>query len=369
MNEKSICRWGILGTAGIARKNWGAIRNSGNGALVAVASRSEERARQFIRENMAQVPHPETPRALGSYEAMIADPGIDAVYIPLPTGVRKGYAIAAAQAGKHVLCEKPCGTDACEVREIIAACEKAGVQFMDGVMFMHSDRLPALRAALDDEGNVGKITRIVSQFSFRAPEDFLRENIRMHSGLEPLGCLGDLGWYNIRFALWVMNYAMPGRVTGRLIHQSGRPDSPDSVPLQFSGELIFPGGVTASFYCSFETEHQQWANISGSRGHIHLRDFVLPFYGAEASFEINNAVFEIDGCFLHMGDHVRRVAVAEYSDSHATSQETKLFRRFASLVNSGKCDPHWPAIALQTQQVMDACLRSARNGSAEVSVG
>ncbi len=368
MSDLPPCRWGILGTSGIARKNWQAIRNAENAVLTAVASRSEERALQYIEENQAQVAHPIQPEPVGSYEALIAHPDIDAVYIPLPTGVRKEYAIAVAQAGKHVLCEKPCGPNADDVREIIAACEQAGVQFMDGVMFMHSDRLPALRETLDDGESVGEITRIASQFSFRAPDDFLQENIRMHSGLEPLGCLGDLGWYNLRFALWVMGYQMPERVTGRLINQSGRPDSPDSVPLQFSGELLFSGNVTAGYYCSFETEHQQWANISGSKGHIHIKDFVLPYFGAEASYDVVNAHFEIDGCHLHMEDHTRRVAVREYSEGHTSSQETKLFRNFSEIVRTGQLDSHWPEIALKTQLLMDACLHSARNGGVEVEV-
>ena len=368
MKERE-CNWGILGASTIARKNWQAIRNSGNGRLVAVASRDETKALDYIHENQRQVPFPTAPVPVGGYDALLQRDDVDAVYIPLPTGVRKEYVITAARAGKHVLCEKPCGPCADDVREMIAACEEAGVQFMDGVMFMHSDRLPALRNVLDDGESVGEITRIASQFSFRAPEEFLQENIRMHSNLEPLGSLGDLGWYNIRFSLWTMNYKMPDRVAGRMIRQFGRPDSPGSVPVQFSGELIFPNGVTAGFYCSFETEHQQWANISGAKGHVHIRDFVLPFYGPEASFDVNNAVFEIDGCNLHMEDHVRRVAVSEYSDSHRTSQETKLFRRFGDIVLSGKLDPHWPGIALQTQEILDACLASARNGGAEVDVG
>jgi predicted dehydrogenase len=208
----------------------------------------------------------------------------------------------------------------------------------------------------------------VSQFSFRAPDDFRDGNIRMHSDLEPLGSLGDLGWYNIGFTLWTMKYEMPERVTGRLITQSGRADSPDSVPIQFSGELLFANHITASFYCSFETEHQQWANISGTKGHVHLKDFVLPYYGAEAGFEVSNAVFDIDRCRLHMEEHTRRVAVPEYSDSHRTSQETKLFRNFSDLVLSGKTDPHWPDISLKTQVVMDACLESARKGCVEVEI-
>ena len=367
MSER-LCRWGIMGTSDIARKNWQAIRNAGNAELVAVASRNEARAQEYILENQAQVPHPQQPRPIGGYDTILADPDIEAVYIPLPTGVRKDYVIAAAKAGKHVLCEKPCGPNADDVKEMIEACAEAGVQFMDGVMFMHSDRLPALRKVLDDGKSVGDIRRITSQFSFHAGDDF-EENIRMNSNLEPLGALGDLGWYNLRIALWTMNYQMPERVTGRMINQAGGIDSPDSVPVQFSGELLYPGNVTASFYCSFETEHQQWLNISGNKGHVHVRDFVLPFFGAEAGFDVSNAHFEIDGCMLHMEPRISRVSVAEHSDSHHSSQETKLFRKFSELVLAGKVDTHWPEIALKTQVLMDACLHSARNDSREVTIG
>lgn len=370
MNE-SPCRWGIIGTSQIARKNWHAIRNSGNGNLVAVASRSLERANAYIEENQRQIPHHPKPRACGSYEEIIDADDIDAVYLPLPTGIRKEFAIRAAQAGKHVLCEKPCGVDAGEVREILSACENArdgrGVQFMDGVMFMHSDRLSLLREELDRGEAIGELKRIATQFSFMAPEDFLRENIRVHSGLEPLGSLGDLGWYCIRLILWAKRYEMPTKIRAHMIRESGRSDSPDSVPISLSAELDFEDGMTGSFYCSFETEHQQWANLSGTRGHITMNDFVLPFHGAEAAYEVEQAHFETDGCLFSMERHSRRVTVREHGSNHPTSQETKLFRNFADLVLGGKPDPHWPSITLQTQQVLDACLMSARSGGAVVS--
>ena len=357
--EERICRWGILGTAGIARKNWQAILHSGNGRLVAVASRTAERAGAYIAENQAQVPHHPAPRAIAGYEKMIAADDIDALYIPLPTGLRKDYVLAAAAAGKHVLCEKPCGINTDEVREIVEACEKAGVQFMDGVMFMHSDRLPALRRELDTGEAIGDLKRIASQFSFRAPAGFFTENIRMQSGLEPLGSLGDLGWYCIRMALWTMRYEMPVALCAHMIRET-------SVPISLSAEMEFPGGVTASFYCSFETEHQQWINLSGTRGHIAIRDFVLPYHGPEVSFDIEQAHFETEICNFHMERHCRTVSVREYSDGHPTAQETKLFRNFGDLVLNGKPDPHWPEIALKTQIVLDACLKSAREGGREL---
>lgn len=368
MNDEKKCRWGILGTATIAKKNWQAIKNSGNGQLVAVASRSTERASEYIADLQEQVPHDPVPRAIGGYDEMIAADDIDALYIPLPTGVRKEFVLKAAAAGKHVLCEKPCGANSEEVEEMVKACREAGVQFMDGVMFMHSDRLPALRDALEKDLAVGEIKRLATQFSFMADEDFLSENIRVNASLEPLGSLGDLGWYCIRMILWTMHYEMPTVVTGRMIRQSGGPDSSDGVPISFSAELIFASGVTSAFFCSFETEHQQWFNISGTKGHIAIDDFVLPYTGTEVAFSIEQAHFEMDKCQFHMERHPRRVAVHEYGDSHRTSQETKLFRKFGELVLGGVPDPHWPDISLKTQQVLDACLRSARESGVETGV-
>ena len=81
-----------------------------------------------------------------------------------------------------------------DVQEILAACRQNGVQFMDGVMFMCSRRFDQIREVVNDGESIGQVTRIVSQFSFGAPPEFFQGNIRAHSGLEPLGCLGDLGW-------------------------------------------------------------------------------------------------------------------------------------------------------------------------------
>lgn len=361
------CRWGIMSTAGIARKNWQAIHNSGNGRVVAVASRDQSKAQAFIDECQAQVPFTEAPRAIAGYDAMLAANDIDAVYIPLPTGVRKEWIIKAAKAGKHVMCEKPCAINAADLEEMIAACADAKVQFMDGLMFNHSDRMDAIRGVLEDGKSIGQIKRIASQFSFCAPDEFLSGNIRTHSDLEPAGCLGDLGWYTIRFTLWVMKYAMPTQLTGRLISGHGQEGSPDQVPTEFSAELTFDGGVTASFYCSFLTEHQQWVNISGTKGNLQVSDFVLPFYDSEIAFDVHNAHFDLNGCQFNMERHSRRVGVGEYANNHPNAQETKLYRNFATLVLAGEPDQSWPEISLKTQQVLDACLESARKGGVPVT--
>jgi predicted dehydrogenase len=358
---KPPLRWGILGAADIARKNWQAILNSGEGVIAAVASRDADRASRFVADCQAQCPFPQVPVAVAGYEALLARPDVDAVYIPLPTGLRKEWVLRAAAAGKHVVCEKPCAISVADLREMIAACQRNKVQFMDGVMFMHSRRLDAVRLVLDDPERLGRIKRIQSGFSFCAPPEFFAGNIRSHSALEPAGCLGDLGWYCLRVTLWAMREQLPHTVTGRILSQISRGDSPHPVPTEFSGELLFQDGTSAGFYCSFETEMQQWAHVSGTRGSLRVDDFVLPYHGSELAFVTNQSFFRVQGCAFNMEPHERRVCVDEYSNNHESAQETNLFRHFAAQVRSGVLNPDWPAIALKTQQVMEACLASAND--------
>lgn len=366
--NRTVCRWGILGAADIARKNWQAIRHAENCTLAAVASRDAQRCRQFVRKCQDHVPFDPPPDACESYEELLARDDVDAVYLPLPTVPRKRWAIQAAEAGKHVLAEKPVGATAADVREILEACRRNSVQFMDGVMFMHSRRLKAMRRVLDDGASIGPLKRITSAFTFGAGEPFFAANIRTTSDLEPLGCLGDLGWYCIRFTLWAMNWRLPAKVCGHILAEHRRPDSPSPVPVDFSAELFFPHGVSAGFHCSFLAEIQQWAVVGGERGSLFVNDFVLPHFGSEAVFQVSNPVFRIDGCDFNMEDHTRRLAVPEYSNAAPDAQESNMFSTFAALALSGKPDAHWAEVALKTQQVVDACLASARSGGRIVEV-
>ena len=362
-----VCRWGIMGTATISQKNWKAIANAENAVLVAVASRNLSRCQEFVDQCQRDTPFAETPDAVEGYEALLQRNDIDAVYIPLPTGIRKEWVIRAAEAGKHVLCEKPCAINHSDLAEMVNACQANNVQFMDGVMYMHSSRMPAIRRVLDDPNNVGEIRRITTQFSFNAPEEFRSGNIRTTSNLEPQGCLGDLGWYTLRFILWTLKWRMPKQVSARMISSLQRDDSPQPVPMQLSAELFFDD-VSAGFYCSFETEHQQWANISGTRGYLNVQDYVLPFYGNELKFDVTQAAFELFGCDFVMEHYGQSYAVPEYSNSAANAQETNLFRNFSELAMSGKPDPFWPEISMKTQLLLDACLESALNDGKKVDV-
>ena len=356
-------RWGILSTAQIARKNWKAIQLSGNGTVVAVSSRDAKRAHKFIDERQADAPMEAVPRAMGSYEELLAASDVDAVYIPLPTGLRKEWVLRAAAAGKHIVCEKPCADSVADLMEMIDACRRNRVQFMDGVMFMHSARLPRMREVLDDGASVGGIKRITSSFSFCAPPGFFAGNIRANGAMERFGCLGDLGWYCIRFALWVMNWEMPRSVTGRILQEVTAPGASAAVPTEFSAELLFANGVSSGFYCSFITANEQCAKVSGDTGYLRLADFVVPFLGTELTFEVNNAVHNVRGCDFNMEAQWRRVTVPEHSNSHPNAQETNLFRNFAAQVRTGSLSGSWPEMALKTQRVIEACFDSARNQS------
>src|SRR6056297_3715694 len=254
--SNSVCRWGFLSTAGIARKNWKAIKLSGNGTVAAVASRSHDKAQTFIDECEAEVPIGSVA-AVGSYAELLNRDDVDAVYIPLPTGIRKEWVLAAAQAGKHVLCEKPVGIHSQDAQEMIDACEANSVQFMDGVMFDHSRRLREVCAKLESGDVVGKLRRINTHFSFSSDASWQQSNIRTDSVLEPHGCLGDLGWYCIRMTLWAAGLRTPTHVSSRILTSLQGNESEGSVPGEISAELRFEDGLSATFYCSFLTENQQ----------------------------------------------------------------------------------------------------------------
>jgi len=337
--------------------------------VVAVASRDLGRCQQFIRECQAEAAFAKTPRALGDYADLLKQKDVDAVYIPLPTGLRKEWVLRAAEAGKHVLCEKPCAVTLADLKEMVAACRKNGVQFMDGVMFMHSQRLELMRKKLDDGETVGKLRRINTAFNFNAPGGFLTTNIRVHDGLEPDGCVGDQGWYCIRFTLWAMNWELPRRVSGRILSEHQRPDGGKPVPAEFTGEMFFGGGVSATFYCSFLTELEQRAIVSGTRGYLQVADFVVPKAGRAVAFDTGTAGLAFEGCDTIVQAKTRKWVIKEASHGQPSAQETNLFRNFAAQVLSGVLSDFWPEVSLKTQQVMEACMQSARAGGRMVELG
>lgn len=346
-DTRQTCRWGILGTASIARKMTRAMHLSSHGDPIAIASRTIERANAFGDAHRIERRH-------ASYEAVLEDPEIDAVYVPLPTALRDGWVIRAAESGKHVLCEKPAGVNLGAVEEMLEACRDAGVQFMDAVMFMHHDRLAALTTALPSLGS--EVALLDTAFSFLADDAFLVENIRVDPGREPLGCVGDLGWYGARIALIAMG-AMPVCVRARhheLVNQ---------VPIHTTAELEFAGKNgprLARIQCSFRHPLREWVEITGRDASIWMHDFVFgPPEGAFFERRSQSRLTDLD--LEHLAD-VERTTVG------SCIQEIRMIDRFSRIaIGLDPQEPDWSQWARQTQSVIDAMMVSAAAGGSDVA--
>jgi predicted dehydrogenase len=203
-------RIAVLGTASIARKNIRAIAlASSDISVVVVASRDPERARVYCRE----VGLPESTSCCTYQDALNMD--VNAVYIPLPTTLHLEWVVKAASAGKHILCEKPIAVDLETLNSIVSVCEEMNVELMDGVMFMHHPRLSTLVSTLRPLTPL----HVSSSFTFLGDEDFFKNNIRCNGG-DPLGCLGDLGYYNIRISLTAFDYTLPSHAHGVILEEN-----------------------------------------------------------------------------------------------------------------------------------------------------
>ena len=262
-------RWGILSTARIGRRSVGlGIRKARNGVLGAVASRSLERARGFAAEL-------EIPTAYGSYEELLADSAIDAVYIPLPTSLHHRWVIAAARAGKHVLVDKPFAVDAAEAVEMVDACREAGVQLIEGFMYRYDPRHARLRELVAD-GAIGDLRQINTAFCFPITRD--PANVRLSSELAG-GALGDLGTYCVSVSRLHMG-GEPRRLAARMT------DDPEfGVDFDGNAMLEFDGGRVATVAFSFKTSRRHFLALVGTEGTLRLERHVLA-PGESTSIEI-----------------------------------------------------------------------------------
>jgi len=343
-------KWGILSTADIARKFCAAMPNASNATIVAVASRDKAKAEAFIAANCPDA------KAYGSYEELLNDPEVQAVYIPLPTAVRPEWIFRAAGKKKHILCEKPISGKAKDAHQIIQSCSAAGVQFMDNTMFMHHERTAAIRETLDDKELFGTPYNVSSKFSlpFGLLDEWATNNVRMKREAEPLGCLGDLGWYCVRVSLWAFGYDEPEQVSCHFLDQTK-----DGVPLHVVATLLFSGNRTATFECSFKHGVRQWVEIQSEKACLRMEDFVIPNKVDTCSFTVTKEMF------ADKASHVPVETVLKH-EIEGCCQELKLIEKFSSLVLKGERDPLWPKIALQTQLLMNALVSAARSPSSKV---
>jgi predicted dehydrogenase len=246
-------RWGILSTANIARaKVVPGMRKAASCEVVAVGSRDVAAATDFAQELGI-------PRAHGSYEELLADPEVDGVYIPLPNHMHLEWTIAAARAGKHVLCEKPLAMTAADAERMVEACEAAGVRLMEAFMYRLHPSWVAVRELLA-AGQIGRLQTVQSWFSYFNDDPANIRNIHEAGG----GALFDIGCYCVNLSRMLFG-AEPERVEASILRD---PDM--EIDVLTSALLVFPGGGTATFTCSTRSESDQRVHIYGTEGRISI---------------------------------------------------------------------------------------------------
>jgi len=260
-------RWGILSTAHINEKVLAGVSGSETVEVVAVGSRSGGRAREFASVHGI-------PRAHSSYEELLADPEVEAVYIPLPNGLHVEWTLAALEAGKHVLCEKPLSPRPEEVERCFDAADGAGLVLSEGFMWRHHPQAERL-LSLVRGGAIGELRLVRAAFSF--PLDRFPD-VRWDAELDG-GALLDVGCYCVSGARLLAGDE-PERVSGEAV------PAESGVDARFAGVLRFPGGVLATFDCGFDLPPRDELEAIGSEGSLFLDD---PWHSVEPRIELRGA--------------------------------------------------------------------------------
>jgi predicted dehydrogenase len=258
-------RWGIIGTANIARTEFLPGLRAAGGVAAVVAGRDLERASQYARDHGID-------RAVAGYRSLIEDPGVDAVYIPLPNSFHAGWTIRALRAGKPVLCETPlCGSVA-EAELVTTAARETGTLLWEAFVFPFHAQFERIRGLLA-EGVIGELREIQSNFHFRVREP---RDIGLSRNLEG-GAVNDVGCYPVRLAreLFAADHtrAVADAVWGG-----------EGVDVETWGILDFPGGRRLLLSCGFRRAYDTFTRLQGTEGQIHLTN---PFHpGPGDRFEV-----------------------------------------------------------------------------------
>jgi len=349
MNTHTTVRWGVLATARIATQVAAAIDAVPGAEVVAVASRSAERADVWAKQHGIDRSH-------GSYQALLDDDEVDVIYIPLPPSMHAEWTVRCAEAGKHVLCEKALAMNAVEGEEMAAACRENRVQLMDATMWVHHPRSADMMRPIRN-GEIGELRHVASAFSFMI-EPYLKGKPSHMAGdprsgslsLDAImahemrfqralggGALFDLGWYNVRVALWAFG-AVPARVFATARYQHG-------VDVNLNAIMWYDDERVATFDCGYDVTRRKWFEVAGTAGSIVCDDFLRPEKVDRPRFWL----------------HDQEGGAAEHV-SAAVQQEQCMIDRFCQLVRSGTPDASWPTISIANQRVCDALAESARTG-------
>ena len=245
-------KWGVLGTAGIARDaTIPGMKLAANCDLYAIAGRSLEKARQFQQDFGFE-------KAYGSYEDLLNDPEVEAVYIPLPNDLHCEWTKRALHAKKHVLCEKPLAVSQAQAESMFRAAEENGVQLMEAFAYLHSPFVAAVKAELD-AGVLGEIRYLESTFlTSRRPDTDIRLRRETYGG-----ALYDLGCYDVSMSLWLM-----GRDPAYV--RAAAQFSDQHIDLYTTALLVYENEAVAKVDCGMllPMDRLDWLHIYGTRGEI-----------------------------------------------------------------------------------------------------
>lgn len=286
-------RWGILGVASIARRRFmPAIRKSEKSEAVAIGSRDPARAQEFAAE--FDIAHP-----CGSYQEVLDDPLVEVVYIPLPNEMHAEWTMRAADAGKHILCEKPMAVDGEEARRMADHCRARGVILMEGFMYRLNPRTLKIKELIQS-GALGELRTVIAQFGFTIDPS---NTTRLNSS-KGAGSLMDVGGYCINASRYMLGEDPSHVLASQRLHREFGGDMGTSAVLEFSG------GKTALISCSFETAFRSSIEIVGTEGVLRAEPFFTPPNEGMSSFTVRTRdetrVFETGAVdqFLVETDHI-----------------------------------------------------------------
>ncbi|HZY41661.1 MAG TPA: Gfo/Idh/MocA family oxidoreductase [Anaerolineae bacterium] len=244
-------KWGLLSTARINRAVMPPIQLSKRSELSGVASRDVVKAQAYANDWGL-------PRAYGSYEAMLADPDINVVYNPLPNHLHADWSIKCAEAGKHVLCEKPFALSVAEVDRVAAAAQANGVVIAEAFMYKHHPQTLKVLDLLAQRA-IGDLIAIKGAFTFMLDR---AGDVRWAPDWGG-GSIWDVGCYPISFACLIAQ-AAPVEVFGwQQLGSSG-------VDVAFAGQLRFANGVVAQIECGFSSPYRTWLEVVGTQGSLYI---------------------------------------------------------------------------------------------------
>jgi xylose dehydrogenase (NAD/NADP) len=333
-------RIGILGTANIARSFTQAVKPSTRVVVAAVASRDSGKAQRFAAELNIE-------RHFGSYQALLADPGIDAVYIPLPNSLHAQWSIHAARAGKHILCEKPLAASAVEAKAMFDAARQYGVRLAEGYPYLAQPQTLKMRELIDG-GAIGEARLIQASFGFTLTDE---ANIRLSPQLAG-GALMDVGVYPVSL-IRIVAKQNPVRVRA-VAHWTSPGDGTANVDRVLAATLEFASGLIAQVTCSFESAVHRQALIVGSGGVIQTT-----FLNHTSAEQPGILRVRSGGGSGPAGKGIDSIVAAASINGFLAEAES-----FERLVREGPS--HWtgatPEESVDIMATLEAVLRSARGG-------